>query len=75
MTCCLERVVPVASSVSMGVLSQHSLFGNLFTSAEPKDYNAVGEMESAFVWPSLNKELHCGAEEVAVLWRQSEPVS
>lgn len=50
----------------MDVFTEHELFWNLFTSAKPKDYNAVGEMESPFMWPSLNKALYCGAGEVAV---------
>lgn len=51
----------------MDVLSQHWMLRNLFTSTEPKDCNAVGEMESPFMWPTLNKALYCGAGEVAVL--------
>lgn len=43
------------------------MFWNLFTSTEPKDYNAAGKMESPFMWPSLNKALYCGTGEVAVL--------
>lgn len=30
-------------------------------------HNVVGKMESAFMWPRLNKALYCGAGEVAAL--------
>lgn len=30
-------------------------------------HNVVGKMESAFMWPGLNKALYCGAGEVAAL--------
>ena len=62
----LLNYIPSGSLKTVDVLSEHKLFWNLFTSTEPRDYNAVGEMESPFMWPSLNKALYCGAGEVAV---------